>query len=276
MMLFRGSVTAALAASLGGCVTPAALSSWTDMSEERNVAGTVHESVCHLRVFRDRLLGDSYFYSTGALYRGRYLITSAHNVASQRGTRVRTIDVSCGAAEFDEAEIDFPALARDSVWVASGYSMTRGYPEKHCTDYAIVRLPEQVRAAKPFALATFEPHRSATVTVAGYPGGYRGAPATMDNMHLFSGSAPARVERPYLINYDVRTSTGVSGAPVWELRNDVPTIVAVHVGGTSVTARGRTVTDSVRQDIDAVIDAWERGVPTAALPAASPASIGCG
>jgi len=241
------------------------------MVQQSRVAGTIFESVCHLRVFRDRLFGDSYFFSSAAVYRGRYLLTAAHNVASNSTSGVRTIDASCGTAEFTVAGIDFPALGRDAVWVPARYSMTRRLPRRHCTDIAVVRLPQPLTSEQRFALAAYR--SDGMVTVAGYPGGYRGAPEAMDANHLFAGSAASRAENAYLVNYDVLTSTGVSGGPVWEVRDGQPTIVAVHVGGTDRTARGRVITEPLRAEIDAVIDAWEAGTPAARLPAGN---IDCG
>jgi hypothetical protein len=262
---------------------PATPPIWVPMTEQLRTDGTIYESVCHLDVKRSYALGivSKNWSSTAALYRGRYLITAAHNVASDLWSRVSRINVSCGTARFTEAAIDAQGLRRDAIWVARGYSLRRGMPERHCTDYAVVRLPEPITATYRFELGTFREGDDAQVTVAGYPGAYDGDypgdAANMDGDHLFSGSASARASRlGYLIDYGVLTNTGVSGGPVWVMRGGTPTLVGVHVGGTDATARARMISDPVRQDIEAAIDAWERGVPTRDLPHASWRDIGCG
>jgi hypothetical protein len=224
------------------------------MQPVRDVAGTIFESVCHLKVIRRRGLSRAVKNSSAALYRGRYLITAAHNVHSNAFSSVRLIRVSCGTAAFSEDSVD-DEVGRDAVWVPSGYSFVRPLPGRHRTDYAVVRLNRPIAAARTFGLDELGGAPPFPLSVAGYPGDEDDT-TPQDAEHLYVGRGTATGIEDYLLHYDVDTSKGVSGAPVWIERDSGPTIVGIHVGGTSEYARARVISGAVRREIEAAINAF--------------------
>jgi hypothetical protein len=224
------------------------------MKPVSSVAGTIFESICHLRVIRRRGLKTTWNNSTAALYRGQYLVTAAHNVHSNLASSVKRIRVSCGTAAFDEDSVA-AEVGRDAVWVAPDYSFTRRLPERHRTDYAVIKLPAPIAAGKTFRLEPLVQPAPFAVRVAGYPGDDDGQ-TPEDGEHLYEGRGTAMTIDDFLLNYDVDTLTGVSGAPVWIETNAGPTIIAIHVGGTEQYARALVISTDVHRRIMETIAAF--------------------
>lgn len=197
-----------------------------ELSPQREVLETptgALESVCHLTTQRQRLgvFPRTTFNSTAVVYRGRYLITAAHNVYSPWNSRLRELHVACGGREPSDAEhfsVD-PSRTR----VAQGYGWRRFH-----RDFAVIALPHPVTVSQAFALAP--PDGAARpVLVAGYPGS---SPENerMNGHRLFVGESEGAVDPsgPF-IRYGVKTYTGNSGGPVWYAGPDGPVLAGVHV-----------------------------------------------
>lgn len=197
-----------------------------DLNPQREVMETptgALESVCHLTTQRQRLgvLPRTPFNSTAVVYRGRYLITAAHNVYSPWNSRLRELHVACGGREPSAAE--HFSVDPSRIRVAQGYDWRRFH-----RDFAVIALPQPVRVDEAFELA---PPDGAVrpVLVAGYPGS---APENerMNGRRLFTGESEGVVDPtgPF-IRYGVKTYTGNSGGPVWYAGPEGPVLAGIHV-----------------------------------------------
>jgi V8-like Glu-specific endopeptidase len=230
-----------------------------DQSAEREPVREALANVCHLSTSRSSFGlfgGDNN--AAAVLYRGRYLITAAHNVASPFYRTLDRLDVACGRSEPTEAM--HVRIDRSQVRVACGY---RWFPRKRfARDYSVIRLESPIDVPRPLALRAFsrtDPLPGA-VTLAGFPG----QPADRDGMtgeRLFSASGAGRFVGRHFVEYEIRTYPGNSGGPVWIEEPDGPRLVGIHVSDArnGEIGRARMVDSTVEAEIEAMIASLESG-----------------
>lgn len=215
----------------------------SDQIEVRAPVSGDLQSVCHVRTLRDRTFGgDGYSNGSAVLYRGRYLITAAHNVYSPWYNRLAALEVMCGAPD---ASITQPVRVHPArTRVASGYFWRR-----FDHDFAVIELPAALQVDAPFTLDGLDRGFSA-VKLGGFPGS-PDETDRMDGQHMFLG-AGTMTSRGSLIDYDVATFEGNSGGPVWVTAQGGPALAGIHVsGGTGGTARAADT--RFRREVDRMI-----------------------
>jgi hypothetical protein len=234
------------------------------LTPQRHVANPsgFFENVCHLRVTRNRAAQfyreSKPFNSSALLYRGRYLVTAAHNVHSNLFSRLNTLVVVCGAADSDAGRPG-AELHRDAVKVLPGYSFLARTPGRFARDLAVVRLATPICVSEPARLGLFEFRDGSPMRIAGFPG-EEGDGGRMDGTRLYSGEGRLRPsDRAYLLRHDVETEKGNSGGPVWVMRDGQAVVVGIHVaeGGS-----GRLFDPAVLNEVEGMINAFEAAQPT--------------
>lgn len=208
-----------------------------------------YANVCHLKTSRSGLGGDGGD-GSAVLYRGRYLITAAHNVYSPFYNRVTRIEVHCGARNVAGVTANF--VLTDNEWASA-----RGYFWKRYThDLGVIRLPDSVVTAQAVELAGAVPAPGTTVEIAGYPGGT----INRDNTNiLYAGSGPVMAGGDNrMIGYRIDTTTGNSGGPVWQRNGDDQRLVGIHVVGYRHGGGARRVNDWFRRELARMINTLDR------------------
>jgi V8-like Glu-specific endopeptidase len=204
------------------------------------------ESVCHLSTTRKRGVSSTNYNSSGVLYRGRYIITAAHNLHSTLLSTLTRIAVSCGRVNPSDAEHIVVPIAQTRV--AKGY---RWFPKRYDRDFAIIKLPAAINVAQPFELSTTPIITSeGGVQLAGFPGG--SVAAGMSGQRMFSGATAGTPEGAFL-KYDLDTFTGNSGGPVWRMAQGRPQLLGIHISGDAQGGRARIVDSDFRAEVDRLI-----------------------
>jgi V8-like Glu-specific endopeptidase len=240
---------------------PAAAWSFQDQAAEHGVPEKALANVCHLSTGRSTFgLFAGAKNSSAVVYRGRYLITAAHNVWSPFFRTLDRLDIACGQSA--PARAAHVGVDRSQVRVACGY---RWFPRKrYARDYAVIRLPAAIAVPNPLTLRAFSPADSLPggVTLAGFPGqpGNRGG---MTGEQLFRGRGAARFVDERFVEYDINTYPGNSGGPVWIDEADGPRLVGIHVSdtGNGTIGRARMADADFVAEIEAMIESLEAGRP---------------
>lgn len=237
---------------------------WSFQADQAPVPGVPDKAmanVCHLSTGRSSFgLFAGNKNSSAVVYRGRYLITAAHNVWSPFFRTLDRLDVACGQSA--PARAAHVRVDRSQVRVACGY---RWFPKKRfARDYAVIRLPSAIAVPNPLTLRVFSraDPLPGGVTLAGFPGqsGDRGG---MTGERLFSASGAARFVDQRFVEYDINTYPGNSGGPVWIDEADGPRLVGIHVSdtGNGTIGRARMADADFVAEIEAMIASLEEGRP---------------
>lgn len=210
----------------------------TELTQGRSIAEVSHatgalQNVCHLSTARRKwLFFRSDYNSSGVIYRGRYVITAAHNVYSPAYAPLTGLRVACGLPAPKSSEhIEVPLSA---VRVASGYSWT---PRRWDRDFAVVRLPSAFSSENALKLSPLPNQNSELLHLAGFPASNDEADR-LNGERMFYGTGQGRVEGAFL-RYNIETHTGSSGGPVWANLGETPVLAGIHIGGDKVSNRAR-------------------------------------
>jgi V8-like Glu-specific endopeptidase len=202
-------------------------------------------NVCHLFTYRDKPLVDSENNGSAVLYRGRYLITAAHNVHSTRLSPLTSLKVACGKSaptEAEHVEVDV-----SQIRVARGY---RWFPKRFSRDFAVIRLAQPIATAIPMELFGGSlAEGSVPIELAGFPG-TDDKSDEMDGWTLFkaSGTASSEGDRSFLY-YRAGAEKGNSGGPVWTMVDGRPLVVGIHIRSSGA----RLVNRFFRDEVDRMI-----------------------
>jgi V8-like Glu-specific endopeptidase len=216
-----------------------------------NSSAAPYSDICRLVAIRQEGSKRKSYSSTGFLLGSGYLLTAAHNVAIHDEDPVVDGSVRCGQAGA-RAVWDAPGTLRQS---------TIAYPsewEDFTDDYAAVALGGAPSRPSSFRLPQGReayPRRGTVVHVAGYR---FGGTALYHATGIVQPSSDSTA-----ILHTARTTTGMSGGPVWiETAAGERVVVGVHDGAiTSGPNRGlisarRLDANAIRR-IQAWIAAWE-------------------
>jgi V8-like Glu-specific endopeptidase len=223
-------------------------------AQQTKVTGAVtgvFSNVCHLHSRRSTWRGQTWNNGSAILYRGRYLITAAHNVYSIPSSKVMSVIAACGQSEAPEAAHFTIDLSQ--VRVAAGY---RWVPRKRFSrDFAVIRLSAPLPGET--AVELFPGDLSPDplpIELAGFPG-REDERDGMNGWRMFKGKGIATPERgkPFL-NYDFDSEKGNSGGPVWTMAGTVPVLVGIHVRGSGA----RIVDQFFRDEVNRMIGELER------------------
>ncbi|QJQ31974.1 trypsin-like peptidase domain-containing protein [Sphingomonas lacunae] len=238
---------AAMALTAAGCTGPSLVTPAGRPVEQQPVAAAgpndPYANVCHLQTERVGLGGDGGS-GSAVLYRGRYLITAAHNVSSPIYNRVTRIEVRCGRRIIGDSAPDFILTGRE--WAtANGYRWRR-----YSHDLGVIRLPRELPTSTPVELASDVPPAGAVVELAGYPGA-----GIADTRTMYAATGPVVADsRRGRLSYFIRTTTGNSGGPVWQRDGSRLRLVGIHVVGyRSAGAGARRVDDWFVRQVNAMI-----------------------
>lgn len=174
---------------------------------------------------------------TGWLAGARTVITAGHCVDSQNHGRAVAMLVRFGqngnVAPFGSSN-------------AIGLDVTTGWlnQRNQANDFGAVFLPAGGNRPGPPLQAVALDNASLAgleVNLAGYPAGRQGT--------LWWHARRLAQPRPSFLAYDVDTTGGQSGAPVWSVRANSAQVVGIHTNGTGQGNFGVRITDSVRRTI---------------------------
>ncbi len=234
------------------------------------------EGVCFLRMNRNFavVLGQNSS-SAGALIDGRYVLTAAHSLydpPSEKG-RLRSIQLTVGKADVSEVNDetadsvvrrdreDVGRLPQDRVWsVSPEYQagLTHRSVKKSSKllvrhDYGFVDLGKDFGQGNSFRLVRAAEFLrvGSVIRVAGYPGESKRVKGATGSK-LFEGEGEVTTIQGNLFGYDLETSKGVSGGPVWVERGGRRYLVGIHIGSDIGGIEG-----AVGRVIDqALLNAW--------------------
>jgi V8-like Glu-specific endopeptidase len=238
------------ASMLTACAAPRQLTPAASMGEQRPVAADVvgdYANVCHIQTTR-RGIGKDGGSGSAVLYRGRYLITAAHNVYSTFYNRVTRIEVHCGLRSVVSVPVHFP-LTNGQWMTARGYSW-----RPYARDIGVIRLPDIVPTSHPVELVRDAPADGTIVEIAGYPGD---GIDNGDTLYAGSGATVASSD-PGLIQYAINTTTGNSGGPVWVRSGQTLELVGIHVVGYRNGGGARRVDPWFRREVEHMIAELDR------------------
>lgn len=255
-MGFTHNLNRALAGLCLGMTPVAAGAEPAQQQPVANATQTPYDAICHLFVVRSKPIDrDRQFNGTAFLYRGRYLLTAAHNVYSPWYNKIRSIGISCGVTN---ADIRAPqqVVGVGNVRWSRQYSWTLRRHTDFPDDFAVIRLDQPLRVAG-FGLAETENLPDATaVSIAGFPG-LSGDENGMTGQRMFAGHGRMRHDGVF-VSYDIATAKGNSGGPVWIDTADGPKAVGIHVK----TSGARALNKVAREEIEAMILSLEgKGQP---------------
>jgi len=249
------------------------------------VPGRHAEGICFLRMKRKFavILGrDSS--ATGALIDGRYVLTAAHSLydpPSQKGS-LRSIQLAVGRADVSKVNDetadslvrrergDVGRLPQDQVWSVSPDYRARlthrsvkksSVPLVRC-DYGFVDLGKNFGRGNSFQLSRTAGHLKVgdVISVAGYPGESKRIKGAT-GARLFVGAGKVTTIQGSVFGYDLETSKGVSGGPVWMERGGRRSLVGIHLGsdlGGMKGAVGRVIDAALLNDWDAWVGLRKR------------------
>lgn len=204
-------------------------------------------AVCHLFVERSKPLArDGQYNGAAFLYRGRYLLTAAHNVYSPWYNKIRSIGISCGVTE---ANVRAPqqVVGAGNVRWSRRYGWTLRRHTDFPDDFAVIRLDQPLNVAG-FGLAEVESISDSTdVSIAGFPGLPKDENG-MTGQRMFSGHGKMRHDGVF-ISYDIATAKGNSGGPVWIDMADGPKALGIHIK----TGAARALDKAARDEIETMI-----------------------
>ena len=243
---------AAMSLMAAGCAGPALVTPEGRAIEQQPVAAAgpddTYANVCHLTTRRVGL-GKKGGIGSAVLYRGRYLITAAHNVYSPFYNRVTRIEVRCGRRAIGASEPDF--ILTGGEWAsADGYRW-----QPYSRDLGVIRLPRPVTTPVAVELSSAVPSAGAMIELAGYPGD-----GIADSRTLYAATGPVMADaREGRLSYFIRTTTGNSGGPVWQRDGNRLSLVGIHVAGYGQRGGGaRRVDDRFVGQVNAMIRDLDR------------------
>lgn len=206
-----------------------------------------HDSICYLELEDE--IGDVR-YGTGFLISDTCVITAAHNLYmpndQRKGGRLKKVS-------WVHVYPGFKGEPHLNWQKSNQFKKPRRYSRPGCNnyDYAAIILPRSVSNGNSgVGLSYHTPkNKGAGIEISGYPKGiseqffYTGYISESDN---------------HTLEYDIRTTTGISGAPVMECHNDEYVVVGVHggaVGQEQNTCPKRCI--KVRKAVSDCFDRWK-------------------
>lgn len=188
--------------------------------------------VCYQEIYRVRKgpLKNRPYQSTGFLIAPNIILTAAHNLYSDKWTKVTNIKIFPGRYNneysYDSIEISGEKLCQYSIkWHPKFYWNKVDY------DFGIIIIPDSIiKKAKNwpskscFVLDTaFQLKKGDTINVAGFPAshGYNGSLMTFETQ--LCGDVKNKS-----LAHEFDTQTGNSGSPIWVESNGQKKIVGVH------------------------------------------------
>lgn len=197
---------------------------------------TPNDAVCRLQLTRSKLLWfDATPFSSGAHIGNGIILTAAHNLYSPFYNEVSTASAECGVADHVDGAGSVVGFTKASISVASGY---RWGP--YARDVAILRVPNPPATAFDVAPDDLDLTVGDTVSISGFPGeGY-----TTQGESLHTGTGRIVALNKEFITYEIETTTGNSGGPVWIRQAGKYILVGVHVAGAGYTGTARRITKS--------------------------------
>lgn len=200
-------------------------------------------AVCRLQVQRiHEVLGvprsKPNFFSSGAYIGDGLIVTAAHNVFSSSGvvsSKVGDVAVECGVTEHREGAGQIPGFNNSFVAIWPGYRFG-----DFRDDMALVRIATPAAASFDVAPDDVPITAGEDIYLAGFPGvGYG------DGEYMFQGHGKILTVDANFLTYDIATTTGNSGGPVWVRSGGRILLVGVHVSGDDHgTARARRLSAS--------------------------------
>lgn len=200
--------------------------------------------MCHLTIYRKYfgLLPKRPAYGSAVLYKQRYLLTAAHNIYDPFYNGIDRVEVRCG----QEDVRDMPAQQTvDSEHLATSrnYNWKPFNGDEFQRDFGVIKLENPITGKMPYQLAEAFPAIGTPILLAGYPGGENSA------TELFIGKGATRPGYGKILKYNLRTFTGNSGGPVWNISGEIPELAAIHVSQSA----GRGIDTQFAEEIDYLI-----------------------
>jgi V8-like Glu-specific endopeptidase len=190
---------------------------------------------------------------TGWLAAHRVVLTAGHCVhIADEGGWVAQVEVIPGR---NGAERPFGSAISREVRGVSGWT-EREDPDY---DYGAILLPPDMRLGEELGWFGYTPRdddylRQVELNLAGYPGDGGKPPLREEGTQWFA-SGHAKDVMPRQLKYDMSTSGGEGGSPVWEMTSAGERYaVAIHTWGSSVVNGGTRIT----QEVFDTIAAWTR------------------
>lgn len=192
--------------------------------------------ICHIRVFRKRSLKkNKWFNSTGFFIGKNYVLTAAHNIHSQGGTLVDSIEIVIGQhkdkALFEKIKIKGEDYCGKYSRTPEKYGFLKKREKRLPYDYGIIYipdhlLPDKIEWEEEFHLGSILDSDSLNeVQIAGYPAnkkaGYNGS---------LMISQKGRIQKRNSSKYShwFETHGGNSGSPIWINRRGNRIVIGIH------------------------------------------------
>lgn len=232
------------------------------------------EGICFLRMKRKfAVILEQDSSSAGALIDGRYVLTAAHGLydpPSGKGD-LRRIQLAVGRSDVSglddetadcvvrrESE-DMGRLPEDQVWSVapeyqarlSHHSVRKSSRELVQYDYGFVDLGRDFGRGNSFQLGGAVILKVGDeIRLAGYPGESKRVKGATGQL-LFEGGGTVTSIQGSFFGYDLETSKGVSGGPIWVRRGGRRVLVGIHLGsdlGGIKGAVGRVIDEALLDD----------------------------
>lgn len=194
--------------------------------------------ICHLRVHRKRALKKNKWYdSTGFFIARNVILTAAHNIHSQRFTKVDSIEINIGQYEDEQL---YPAIKLKGLYMCSKsiftpreYKLSQKWTKRILNDYGVIIIPDKY-IPKDFEWQNeFQLNKNdqsdGLMQISGYPAnrekGYNGK-------KMYHQQKDIVIKNANVYKHSFDTEGGNSGSPVWDNTNTVAGIHTFKRSGT--------------------------------------------
>lgn len=223
----------------------------------QNVTVAPFSKICHLRVFRDRMLPmrNQWKNSTGFFIGRNYILTAAHNLAPHTVTKATQIEIIIGQhknkALYDTIRIEGLNRCQMLTRTPAEYGLGKSYKKRIKYDFGLIYVPDSLLPSD-FSWnnelkldANVGIKENQLVTLAGYPADTRHG---YDGSLLISQKGKINQRDNNVYEHQFQTYGGNSGSPVWieEIPNSF-TVIGIHTFSTSGTLINTEVINQIKQ-----------------------------